>query len=262
LQRPFNLTVPVGYRPDQPLPLVVLLHGYSASADLQDRYLGISKLAIEKNFFVALPNGLKDANSNAYWNATDACCAFGKANDDVAYLTAVIRDVQARYAIDPKRIFLMGHSNGGFMSHRMACDRSELIAGIVALAGSTWADANKCTPTKPVAVLQVHGTVDAVIRYEGGSAVLTAPAFPSAEDSVRLWAAKNRCANTSLAPISGELDLVSTLFGNDTVRSQATGCPENGAAELWTIRGGDHVPVLTADFAARTFDWLMAHPKP
>ncbi|MBE2249741.1 MAG: hypothetical protein IAE78_09335 [Myxococcus sp.] len=258
--RPFDVNVPVGYRADQPVPLVVVLHGYTATAQVQDMYFGLSRLAQTRTFLVALPNGLRDDMLQQYWNATDACCAFGKTNDDVAYLTAVIRDVQARYAVDPKRIFLVGHSNGGFMSHRLACDRAGLIAGIVALAGSNWADVTKCNPTAPVAVLQIHGTLDPVIAYNGGATV-GQPPYPSAEDSVRSWGAKNGCTG-NLSNIGGDLDLVTALLGDETKREGFTGCPANGAAELWTIRGAGHLPLINDAFSDRLYTWLLAHPKP
>ncbi|MDP3232448.1 MAG: alpha/beta fold hydrolase [Myxococcales bacterium] len=259
--RPFDVTVPVGYRPDQPVPLVVVLHGYTATAQTQDLYFGLSRLAQSRTFLVALPNGLRDDTLQQYWNATDACCAFGKTNDDVAYLTAVIRDVQRRFAVDPRRIFLVGHSNGGFMSHRLACDRSNLIAGIVALAGNTWADASKCNPTDPVAVLQIHGTLDPVIAYNGGATV-GQPPYPSAQDSVRSWGAKNRCTGAGLTSIGGDLDLVTALLGDETKREGFSGCPANAAAELWTIRGAGHLPLISAAFSERLYTWLLAHPKP
>lgn len=261
IARPFDVTVPVGYRAGTPVPLLLLLHGYTATAQLQDTYFGYSQLAQQRTFLVALPNGLRDDTLQQYWNATDACCAFGKTNDDVAYLTAVIKDVQARYSVDPKRIYVVGHSNGAFMAHRLACDRAELIAGIMAFAGNTWANPTRCQPSEGVAVLQVHGTLDPVILF-GGGATVGQPPYPSAQDSVRSWGPKNGCTGTALSPISGNLDLVTALLGNETERAGVSGCPGHTAAELWTVNGAGHIPGLTSDFAERTFTWLLAHPKP
>lgn len=261
IARPFDVTVPVGYRAGTPVPLLLLLHGYTATAAVQDAYFGYSQLAQTRTFLVALPNGLRDDTLQQYWNATDACCAFGKTNDDVAYLTAVIRDVQARYSVDPKRIYVVGHSNGGFMAHRLACDRPGLIAGIMAFAGNTWLDPARCQPAEGVAVLQVHGTLDAVIQY-GGGATVGQPPYPSAQESVRSWGPKNRCTGTSLDRISGDLDLASLVLGNETERRGLTGCPGHTAAELWTMQGAGHFPPLTMDFVERTYSWLLAHPKP
>lgn len=260
--RPFATVVPVGYARGTPTPLVVLLHGFTATAATQDAYFKLSALAQTRTFLLALPDGTVDGAGQHFWNATDACCAFGQTVDDVAYLTAVIHDLQARFSVDPKRIFLVGHSNGAFMSHRMACDRSELIAGIVALAGDVWADTARCNPTGPVNVLQVHGTLDAVIQYNGGVALAGQPPYPAAETSVATWAAKNHCTGTQLEPIGGDLDLVTDLVFSETQRENFTGCPDGAAAELWRIRGGSHIPLFNEGWANTIYTWLSAHPKP
>ena len=260
--RPFAEVVPVGYSRGTPTPLVVLLHGYTATAATQDAYFHLSDLAQQRGFLLALPDGTIDSSGQHFWNATDACCAFGGTVNDVAYLTAVIRDMQARFSVDRMRIFLVGHSNGAFMSHRMACDRSELIAGIVSLAGAVWADTARCNPAGPVNVLQVHGTLDAVIAYSGGVALAGQPRFPAAETTVATWAAKNRCSGTMLQSIGGDLDLAADLPFSETQREAFNGCPAGGAAELWRIRGATHIPVFNGEWASTLYNWLSAHPKP
>ncbi len=259
--RPFNAVIPVGYAPGTATPLVVLLHGYTASGATQDAYFHLSELAQQRTFLLALPDGM-GASGQKFWNATDACCAFGQNVDDVAYLTALINDMKARYSVDPKRVFLVGHSNGGFMSHRMACDRSELIAGIVSLAGAVWADSARCSPTSPVNVLQVHGTLDGVIQYTGGTAVAGQPPYPAAETTVATWGSKNQCTGTMLTSIGGDLDLVTDLPFSETQRESFAGCPDGAAAELWRIRGGSHIPAFNGEWANTIYNWLQAHPKP
>lgn len=259
--RPYANVVPVGYARGTPTPLVVLLHGYTASAATQEVYFKLTPVAQQRTFLLALPDGT-GATGSQFWNATDACCGFGQPVDDVAYLTAVINDMKARYSVDPKRIFLVGHSNGGFMSHRMACDRSELIAGIVSLAGAVWADTARCAPTSPVNILQVHGTVDPVIQYAGGVALAGQPPYPGAETTVRTWATKNQCTGAMLEPIGGNLDLVGDLAIAETEREAYTGCPPGAAAELWRIRAAGHVPAFNDDWGNTLYTWLQAHPKP
>ncbi len=260
--RPFDEVVPVGYAAGAPTPLVVLLHGYTATAATQDAYFHLSELAQVRGFLLALPNGTVDGAGQHFWNATDACCGFGATVDDVAYLTAVINDMKARYSVDPKRVFLVGHSNGAFMAHRMACDRSELIAGIVSLAGAVWADTAKCNPATKVNVLHVHGTLDAVIKYGGGAAKPGQPPHPGAETTVATWGAKNECTGTTRESIGGDLDLDTALLGSETQRESFRGCPPGAAAELWRIRGGSHIPAFNASWADTLYTWLVAHPKP
>jgi polyhydroxybutyrate depolymerase len=259
--RPFELKVPTGYTPGTAIPLVVLLHGYSATAQTENGYLQLGTAAESKTFLLALPNGTKDGNGNQFWNATDACCAFGETVDDVGYLTAVVNDVKRRYTVDPKRVFLVGHSNGGFMSYRMACDRSAIIAGIVSLAGMNWKDESKCSPTAPVSVLHIHGTADTTIAYNGGVAASGTPAFPSAMASVNFWSRKNACTATALSSAGANLNLSPALIGDETKREVYTGCPPAGAAELWTMEAGSHIPNFSSAFATQISEWMAAHPK-
>jgi polyhydroxybutyrate depolymerase len=179
--------------------------------------------------------------------------------DDVAYLAGLVEEIGQHHAVDPKRVYFVGHSNGGFMSHRMACDRSDLVAAIGSLAGATWLDPSKCAPTEPVAALQIHGTVDDTVSYVGET--INGVGYPSAVGTVQTWAELDGCA---LSPEAGAaMDLEATIPGEETsVSRYATGCKPGGAAELWTITGGGHLPGLGAEFAPRLVDWLFAHPKP
>ena len=149
--RPVTVHVPASYDASRPAPLLILLHGYTLSGQEIDAYFDLAPAAEARGFVYAFPDGTIDSDGNRFWNATDACCNFdGAAVDDVAYLTDLIAEIQAELAIDPKRIALVGHSNGGFMSYRMACERANLVAAIVSLAGASFAEAADCAPSEPV----------------------------------------------------------------------------------------------------------------
>ena len=261
VDRPYDVTTPSKYDPNVPTPLVVLLHGYTATAKIQDGYFLMSALAERKNFLLALPNGTVDPLGENFWNASDACCdGYQSGVDDVAYLKAVIGDMKARFNVDPKRVYAVGHSNGGFMAHRLACDLSTEIAGIVSLAGGAYADASKCSPAEPVAVLQVHGDEDETVTYEGGTSLYPGGApYPSAKDTVATWAKKNGCAD-DLTETGTRLDLETQLAGAETTVARHA-CTK-GAAELWTIVGGRHIPSFDETWGDSHHEFLQAHPKP
>jgi polyhydroxybutyrate depolymerase len=260
--RPYTSAAPAGFDPSVKLPLIVMLHGYGSYAAQEDGYLGIGALVDSKHFFYADPDGTLDGNGKRFWNATDACCNFyGSTVDDVAYLTAVIDDMAARYPVDPKRVYVMGHSNGGFMTHRMACERAGRIAAVLSLAGAQNHDPALCSPSEPVSVVELHGDADQTILYGGGSVSAGVPPYPSAETTVSDWAAKDGCGTTHAD--AGNLDLVGGgLAGDETNVQRFSGCTR-GDVELWTIQGGPHVPYpWTSTFAPTVIDWLFAHPKP
>jgi polyhydroxybutyrate depolymerase len=258
--RPYKLIKPKAYDGTKPSPLLILLHGYMDGGDAISRYFGFEPIADERGFLYAHPDGTFDSVGNQFWNATDACCNYeGSRVDDVAYLTAVLDDIEAHSNVDKSRVYFVGHSNGGFMTHRMACELSPRIAAVVSLAGANWFDAAKCKTTSPVSVLQVHGDADSNVFYDGGSRH-DVP-YPSAPATVSGWAARNGCTG-SLTTSAQRVDVEDSLAGNETRVEAFTGCPDGGAAELWTIEGGSHRPDFTDAWPAQLSDWLSAHPKP
>ena len=190
------LTVPAGYDADRPAPLIVLLHGYTFSGERQDEYMKISDLADAYGFLFVAPDGTQEAGGqqNRFWNASQACCNFGGGEvDDSAYIRGLIDAIKDDYAVDDGRVFLIGHSNGGFMSYRMAHDHPDTIAAIASLAGADQTR-ERTPPTSPVHVLQIHGTADETIAYAG--AEIQGTAYPGARESVGRWAAhKARAAS-------------------------------------------------------------------
>jgi len=255
--RPYEVFVPSGYSAATAAPLVILLHGYGASGLIQEFYFNLQPQAEARGFLYVHPDGTKNQLDRAFWNATDGCCDNTQSVDDSAYITFIIDRVSAAYNVDPARVYLVGHSNGGFMSYRMACDHADQVAAIVSLAGATFEDASKCAPSEPVSVLQIHGTSDETIRYEGGSTPVGS--YPSAESTVAEWSDYNGCTTTTES--LGTADLGSLLEGDETAKKAFTGCPVDGKVELWTMAAGPHIPLFTENFAVDIIDWLYAHPK-
>ena len=258
-ERPYGLKVPAGVDGRSPVPLVVLLHGYTSSGAGQAAYFGLDAEAEKAGFILATPNGTRDRLGNRFWNATDACCDWFRTGvDDVAYLDAMIDEIVAKHPVDPARVFLVGHSNGAFMAHRYACDRSTRVAAIVTLAGMQWKDPAKCGVSSPVSVLHVHGRNDMTVNYNGGGT--PAGVYPGAVETVGDWAAKLGC-NGSLAATGRRIDLDRTVAADETVEAAHTGCPSETAAALWTIEGGGHVPAFNGSWAGAIWAFLSAHPK-
>lgn len=254
--RPVDLVVPTDYDAANPAPLLIVLHGHSVNGVVQLAYTRLGDLADSLGFLVMGPDGLINEEGNHYWNATDACCDFYDSDvDDASYIRGLIDEVSAEYSVDPKRVFLWGHSNGGFMSYRMACDYSETIAGLVSLAGATHLNASDCGATEPVNILQIHGDLDSTVPFAGDED------FPGVENTLAQWAALNSCGNTRTV-LSDRHDLDRDVDGDDTRVETQDGCPIGGSVELWVIEGGEHIPSLLPNFDDLMGDWFSAHAKP
>ena len=260
--RRFEINVPARYDGSRPVPLVVVLHGYTGSGSGAKAYFRLEAEARKRGFLTVYPDGTSDSSGNRFWSATDACCQLTATEaDDSAFLTGLIDRVEAKFSVDPKRVYFAGHSNGGFMSYRMACEHADRIAAIVSVAGATFADVSACKPSQPVSVLQVHGTSDTVISFTGGS--ILGHSYPAALTSVATWAAYNGCETAPAVGVAAkQLDLDDSVAGKDSSVTTFAGCAPGGAVELWTIDGGSHEPKLTTDFASSIMDFLLAHPKP
>ena len=253
--RPTELFVPGSYDAAVPTPLLILLHGHGASGALQDLFFGLRALTDARGVLYLHPDGTLSEDGRRFWNATDACCDFyGTGVDDSSYLRGLIDEVSASYNVDPKRIYFAGHSNGGFMSYRMACDHADVVAAIAGLAGATWMDWADCNASEPVHVLHIHGSADDTVLYDGDAG------YPGAVESVAQWASHDGC---SAGPSTGEpLDLEADQVGAETVVSRYEGCAVGGSAELWTMQGAGHIPSLSDAFAPSMLDFLLERSKP
>ncbi len=251
--RPVDLKIPTNLDESQTYPLVMVLHGYGASGFVQQAYFGAGPLATSSAAFVISPDGTVDSSGKQFWNADPACCDFGGTGvDDVGYLGKILDDALASdWPIDPDRVFVIGHSNGGFMSYRMACERADIIAAIAPLAGLASSQPAMCTPERPVNVLHMHGTADGTVPFTSGPT--------GAEASAAQWAQKNGCGTTRTA--GADLDLEKNLAGAETHTASSDGCPAGGAVELWSIEGASHVPVWNPTFTQTWFDWFQAHAR-
>ena len=251
--------VPSSYDKSKPLPLIVALHGFSANSSIIERYWRLQDLVDAKQFLLCLPNGTKNSKGQRFWNATDMCCdTEDSGTDDSGYLLALVEHIESTYVVDPLSIHFAGHSNGGFMSYRMACDHAEKIASIVSLAGATYIDNSEHVPSEPVHVLQIHGTLDTVIKYDGGC--WKGDCYPSALKSVEVWAKFNNCKMPSIEV--GTLDLDAFIPDSETtiVRYEPNG--EYGCvSELWAIQDASHAPSFNQSFPARIIDWMLLHRK-
>lgn len=220
--RSYELHVPPSYDGATPLPLVFNFHGFTSSGSEQRDFSQMDITADANDFIVAYPNGLFNS-----WNA-GVCCGQSVIDDidDVSFTRAMLVDLGARGCIDLSRVYATGMSNGGFLSHRLACEASDIIAAVGPVAGTLGIDPADCNPDRPVPVIHFHGTDDGIVLYDGGGLIES----PSVIDTVDGWADRNGCT-----------DEPTETFAAGAVSCETTSaCDDDASVTLCTIEDGGH----------------------
>ena len=216
-------------------PLVLVLHGRGGSGAGTEADSGFDAAADANGFIAAYPDGVR--HSWADGRGEDPADRLGV--DDVGFLTRLIADVEARDKADPHRVFVTGISNGGFLTERMACDRADLVAAVAPVAATIGKQfASTCRPSRPVSVMDIHGTADPLVPYAGGvMTVLGASStIISAQQVFAGWTSRDECTG---APTKRALPVV-VKDGTSITVTSAAGCPARVGVELWTVVGGGH----------------------
>ncbi|MBW2405591.1 MAG: hypothetical protein JRF42_17830, partial [Deltaproteobacteria bacterium] len=230
--RSYEIHLPPAYDGSTPLPLVLNFHGFTSSGLGQQRSSNMDVTADRAGFAVAYPNGLDSS-----WNA-GICCGRSATFDvdDVGFARAVIEDIGARGCIDEARIYATGMSNGGFFSHRLACEAADVIAAVAPVSGVLGIDDAECTPARPIPLIQLHGTGDMLVPYEGGGLA----GSQSVADSIAGWLARNGCTEESSVSYQNGMATCETFDQCDGDAS-VTLCTIEGAGHCWP---GQPCPML------------------
>jgi polyhydroxybutyrate depolymerase len=249
--RPVTVNLPTNLT--NPAPLLILLHSASTSGAHQERYMKLGPVAKKSGIIYIAPDGTLSPEGKRFWNASKSCCnKFKQDVDDVAYINSLIDEISAKTPVDPKRIYLIGHSNGAFMSYTFAC-KTNRVAAIVAIAGAM--DVNPdCTPSSPVSLLDIHGTADKTIKVNGG--VLNANPYTSAAETVKTIARANKCNNQT----TSKKDFEPTIKGAETIVINYS-CDTHTHLQFWKIGKGSHSPKLPTDFAQQVISFLLQQSK-
>jgi polyhydroxybutyrate depolymerase len=254
VSRTANVHVPVSYDPTQPTPVVLNFHGFTSDATQQAFLTQMTPKADAEGFIVVYPQGLNDS-----WNA-GACCGQSASSkvDDVRFVSDLLDALAAQICVDAKRVFATGMSNGGFLSHRLACELSDRIAAVAPVAGVLGIPT--CAPPRAVPVMHFHGTADPLVPYYGSPTL----GFVSVPDTFSGWSARDACSGSP----------VETYRNNDSHCSTYETCGAGATVTLCTVDGGGHtwpggtpVPSLgytTPNLSATDAMWAFftKHPLP
>jgi len=241
---------PLGAR--NPLPLLVVLHGYGANPFIQSLYFSFGSYVSEKKFHLVYLTGTKDSKGKRFWNASPSCCNLdGSKVDDVQYVSEAIDAIRGKLPVS--KVFIAGHSNGGFMALRLACDLGNKIDGIFSLAG---ADVQRiCAPRmyKEFRTVLAHGMKDDVISTKGGS-YQGLPRYQGFGMTREIWKSRLGCMPSL---IDGEKkDYSLGIWGEDSALIRED-CGDKNRLVTIRIEEGSHRPWINSSFREDVLTQLL-----
>ena len=194
LERYYIIYVPESGANEINMPVLFALHGYGSTAENHKNYTYYEPLAETNKFVVIYPQGSfynGTFTSGNHWNV--GSWTLGSTTDDVDFIDEVIGLISKKESIDQNRIYSSGMSNGGFMSYHLACNLSSKFAAIVSVTGSMSKETlENCSPSHPTPVLQIHGTLDQTVKYDGDSTLNMEPI----DNVLNYWSTYNSCDPT------------------------------------------------------------------
>jgi polyhydroxybutyrate depolymerase len=168
---------------------------------------------------------------NASWNGGELCCGTSQRTgvDDVGFMRAIVAKLQQEACIDPKRVYATGLSNGGAMSHRLACEAADLFAATapVSMGNGT----RPCQPARPISVTMFRGTSDTLVSYNGGL-------FPSAQADFDQWKGLSGCSGSP-----SRVHNVCETYTGCGAGTEVTLCTINGGHVLYSAAAQQQAPV-------------------
>lgn len=231
-EREYLLYVPRSYDPTRPTPLVVSLHGAALWPATQMAATGWNALAEAHGFLVVYPSGttLRGAGTSALpfrvWHLgpDPVSSANGR------FIADLIDTLAATYNVDPNRIYANGLSNGGRMVFGLSCTLADRLAAVGTVAAAQDTPLSWCARARPVPLINVHGTADPLVPYEGGRKLVSPRPFTAVSTWTANWARRNQCAPVPVASAVAE----------DVTRLEYTACAADAAVVLYSVRGGGH----------------------
>jgi len=211
-----------------PAPLVVILHGNGGDAADFEGVVHLRAEASADGFLAVYPDGCFedwDPSHDSY---------------DVDFVANLIDRLETEFHIDRSRVYVTGGSAGAFMTYRLACDLADRIAAIASVAGSMWW--TDCNPARPISILEIHGTADASVPYQGGGTYQDA-STASVTEFIRHWTTLDGCAGS---PVLRQSGITKTSLWNS--------CNGGAVVRLDTIIGGHHT------WFGSTFDPVPGEP--
>lgn len=260
--RTYRVHIPVNYDRSKKTPVVFNFHGYTSSGAHQEQVSGLTAIADREGFFVVYADGLRgyetglSVATTRSWNAGTCCAEAERAGtDDVGFVAKMMDTVEDRFCVDGKRVYAMGFSNGGMLSHRLGCELSDRFAAIGPVASPN--AMTTCTPLRAVPVMHFHGTEDAVVAYNGNAF------FIPVRTSMADWAQRNGCDATPVV-LNTRGDVTCERYPNCSAGADTVLCTVADGGHQWP--GGEDIflghRTMAVSASEDLWEFFKNHPMP
>ena len=241
-KRTYQIDLPNHFDPLKSYPLVIGLHGVSSTGKIIREDLGLDAVTLSNPVIAVYPDGSgAERDTIQSWNA-GKCCS--PSNDkpgyirDVDFISIIISNMEKNFLIDPSRVWVLGHSNGGMMAYRLACEIPDQITGIAVGAAALTADF--CSPSRAVSIIHLQGELDTKVPLMGGGPYNTLSVMFSIEYVANAVGCTKDAANVS-------------------ANSQLWQCPDSMEAQLLIDTNQAHD--WNSNWTEIMVQFLQSHPR-
>ncbi len=252
LKRNYWVYIPEGYDENQPTPVVFDMHPVFTSASIQQLITGMSQKADEENFILVQPNGSSvKFGLFGSWNGGPGCCppAYDpdKPVDDVGFILSILDEIKDTFNVDGNRIYADGISNGGYLSHRLACEASGIFAAIGPVVSNIgYADIEECQPDRPVPVWMFSGSEDSIDRRV---------------ETAEYWAYNINGCNSEISPVEVWANGSVSCYQYQGCNAPVEHCIGDGVGHCWPSPATNILP-CTDDMNTADHIWQFFEENP
>ena len=250
IDRDFSIYIPESYTHDSPSSMIFVFHGFGGSNDFIMYTSDFNSISERENFIVVYPQG-SSFWGYPHWNVGG--WTNGSSVNDIEFIDFLIYLISDQYNINQNRVYATGMSNGGFFCHLLACQLSDKIAAVASVTGSMTNEIlNNCDPSKEVPILQIHGTEDPIVTYEGNSAIGSI----GIESVLSYWKLNNYCDEPEITELydsnpNDSFYVHRILFDNGVNGSKVDHYKVFGGEHFWFMEDDINSSELIWDFFSK-----------
>tara|TARA_B100000965_G_scaffold403704_1_gene432528 strand:+ start:245 stop:1147 length:903 start_codon:yes stop_codon:yes gene_type:complete len=215
-------------------PLIFILHGFGSSATNIMSYSQMNLIADQNGFLVCYPQGSTLLTGQSHWNANLEMSTV----NDIDFLSELSNQLSITYKTNEENTFVAGMSNGGFMSYTLGCNKSNVFKAIASVTGTmSGKDWKNCSPVNKIPVLQISGTDDTTVPWDGSMSTSYGwGGAPHIKKVVEFWGDLNQCDQVE------EFDFPDIDNSDKSTVSLTKRKGSSDGNEVWfyTVKGGGH----------------------